>query len=107
MGRYSVLLEPSQPAIIAPVVPTTEPVGKPVDKEASTDVHVSTTPALHMEERRPIQRAYILFVDQVLALEEIQLSHYKRDGKRPELSAMVREALDAYIQREQPPTPGH
>ena len=69
-------------------------------KSVRTDVDTYIHTEVRTHVRSTIQRAYNIFQDQVIALSEVQLAHQKRDGKQPELSELVRNALDAYLKRE-------
>lgn len=69
-------------------------------KSVRTDVDTYIHTEVRTHVRDTAQRAYTIFKDQIITLSEVQLARQKRDGKQPELSELVREALDAYLKRE-------
>jgi len=85
---------------IAP--PPSVPKEGRASEERTTRAHVRTKSRVkpRTQARVKTRRTYDVFVDQAVALEELQLVRYKQDGRRPDLSEMVRAALDAFISRE-------
>ena len=94
--------------------PPTPPAGKLKKKTGSADTQVRTDVAtnehsfahssavtkVRAQERTKVRRAYNIFADQAVALEELQLARHKGEGRRPELGELVRDALETYIRRE-------
>ena len=94
--------------------PPTPPAIEPKKKTRSSYTHVRTdvatnarssagsfaAPKVRRQERTKVRRAYNIFADQAVALEELQLARHKDEGRRPELGELVRDALEIYIRRE-------
>ena len=72
----------------------------PRGQEARAHVRTRSRAQPRTQARVKTRRTYDVFLDQAVALEELQLVRYKQDGRRPDLSEMVRAALDAFISRE-------
>lgn len=75
-----------------------EPEKKNAEADVQEDTQTRANKRTHI--RTTVRRTYDIFVDQVVALEELQLAHHKQKNRKPDLSELVREALDTYIKHE-------
>ena len=50
-----------------------------------------------MEERTLKHHSFDVFVDQLISLDQIRIHRFQEKGKKPKISTLVQEALDAYI----------
>jgi len=107
-NQFNVRLPKPEHDPLDAIIPTQPPVveNKPVKEVKSKTsrrvktVRMDVDTYVPTEVRTHVQRAYNIFQDQVIALSEVQLARQKRDGKQPELSELVRDALDVYLKRE-------
>lgn len=65
------------------------------DEHAEDTAYVITVPG----ERRKARQSFGIYEDQKRALDTLQMAVRDVEGEKPDLGAMVREALAAYIER--------
>lgn len=102
MGTYSDLLQentkpaPEEPQKQVEVSERLERIERPVRPERVTQKPVETAKA----ERREIRRhSFEIYKDQVASLQELRVTLMK-GGELKSMSAMVREAIDAYLKKK-------
>ena len=52
------------------------------------------------EERTLKHHSFDVFVDQLISLDQIRTHRFQEKGKKPKISTLVQEALDAYIKEQ-------
>ena len=52
------------------------------------------------EERTLKHHSFDVFVDQLISLDQIRTHRFQEKGKKPKISSLVQEALDAYIKEQ-------